>query len=63
MEGGYDMNEKVTGKKVLTDCAVLVRDLGIYLYELGKSLALCLKKALAPKDEEKCKKEATCKNT
>ena len=49
--------EKVTGKKILADCAILARDVGVFLYDLGKSAYAAVKTAIATEKAKKADKE------
>ncbi len=56
------MKEKVTGKKVLSDCVVLATDLGIFVFDLGKRLYFALKKLITEKDSESVDKREAQKS-
>lgn len=47
---------QVTGKQVLLDAAMLAKDAGLFLYDLGKRIYLSLKAALGCNDDrsEQC---------
>ncbi len=41
------MNDKVDGKKIISDVAALAKDLGVYILYLGKRIYVALRSALA----------------
>ena len=43
---------KVTGKKLLEDCAILARDLGAFVLDASKRAYAVIKNALAEKKEK-----------
>ena len=54
MNDKQETTEKVTGKKILADCVILARDVGVFLYDIGRSAYTAVKTAIAT---EKTKKE------
>lgn len=57
-----EVTEKVTGKKILTDCAVLIRDVGVFLFDLGKRAYLAVKNAVASDEEPKTADNVNAEN-
>lgn len=43
---------KVTGKKLLEDCAILARDLGVFVVDVSKRAYAAIKNALADKKDK-----------
>ncbi len=52
MNDNTEVTEKVTGKKILTDCVVLARDIGVFLFDLGKRAYFAVKNAITSDDEK-----------
>lgn len=46
------MNEQVTGKRIAEEALTLARDLGIYLYSVGKRVYKKIKSVFAKKKSE-----------
>lgn len=51
------MNEKVTGKKILCEFAVLAKDVGTYIFCIGKRVVTKIKCALSDKKDKKAPHE------
>lgn len=58
------MNNKVTAKTILNDCAVLAKDLGIWVVDIATCVYKKVKKSLdAAAEQKQSDKEATAPNT
>lgn len=55
MEGGDAMNmtERVTGKQVLSDAVTLVKDTGLFVFDLGKLIVYKISELLKSDREKK----------
>lgn len=52
--------ERITGKKVLEDAVILVKDTGLFVYGLGKCAVTVVKKLFVKREKpDKCPNGAT----